>query len=154
MLPVTCVQVGASNGTMAEVSGPEVKEGMEVVVGNNGATANPVKSNVSTPSSPSPPVTSAVNPAADLNALKGEWKVVKFEKGKEAESSWDSNIPGMEPIVLEKIKGAVFFNDDDFSFVVHEEGRETRFSVLRLIRTFPSRPSIFTPHTTHTSRRT
>lgn len=31
---------------------------------------------------------SAINPAAELKALQGEWKMVRIEKGKDADVSW------------------------------------------------------------------
>jgi uncharacterized protein (TIGR03067 family) len=60
--------------------------------------------------------------AVDLAALKGEWKVVEFKKGDAAELTWNENQPPECAVHLDKAKAAVFFNDDDFSFLEREEG--------------------------------
>ncbi len=113
------VQLGLSDGALTEVSGPDVREGMEVVVG--GAVGGPQPDNAPAPFAPRPfkrasaspstqptqspdqgksaespakaAVAPAINPAAELKALQGEWKVVRFEKGEAASSSW----PLMDP---------------------------------------------------------
>ena len=39
-------------------------------------------------SKPEPGRLPAAGPAAQLKALKGQWKVVRMEKGKDADATW------------------------------------------------------------------
>jgi uncharacterized protein (TIGR03067 family) len=43
----------------------------------------------------SPAATPAVSPAAELKALQGQWKVVRVERGKDADTSWDGLFGGL-----------------------------------------------------------
>ncbi|MBN2577933.1 MAG: TIGR03067 domain-containing protein [Pirellulales bacterium] len=83
--------LGLSNHEYTEVSGPNVKEGMEVVV-------RPGAPPIDLPPPAVYPTThdvSAVNPAAELRALQGQWKVVRVEKGKDGDDAWGA-IVGVE----------------------------------------------------------
>jgi RND family efflux transporter MFP subunit len=89
------VQIGLTDGTMTEISGPDVKEGMEVVVGlgppreaGRGESINPIgpfgQPILSQPAT-QPTAAPAVSPVAELKALYGRWKVMNIEKDKDAE---------------------------------------------------------------------
>ena len=69
---------------MYEVSGPEVKEGMEVIVGEGPSAAAAGKQPAVTPLTTGTP---AVSPAAELKAVQGKWKVVSVEKGNGSDST-------------------------------------------------------------------
>jgi uncharacterized protein (TIGR03067 family) len=76
---------------MTEISGLNIEEGMEVIVGENFYVNNnytpdyPVNPAPSNPTAQPTATAAAVNPAADLKALEGFWKVVRVEKGKESQ---------------------------------------------------------------------
>jgi uncharacterized protein (TIGR03067 family) len=85
------VQFGVSDGSMTEVSGPEVKEGMEVVVGEGPSPAATGKQPAPAAQTPKTPTAVAVSPAAELKALQGPWKVVRLERG----NRWGSTRPAI-----------------------------------------------------------
>ena len=114
---VRCVEMhlGYTDGILTEVSGPDLKEGMEVVCGQNVAPDegdNPFQfrrtTQPKTTTQPKPTKdgtrgveedgtaaagTAGRDSSADQRkALAGPWKVVRIEKGKAADSVW--RIPG------------------------------------------------------------
>ena len=106
---------------MTEVGGPEVKEGMEVVVGDNAESENPVKpmrpKQSLKPSAEKP----AVNPAAELKALQGQWKVVRQENGEAADASWLGyfNAGKLDRVLFDqKYMGLVNFADEASEYLI------------------------------------
>ena len=69
----------------------------------------------------------AVNTAAELKALQGQWKVVRVEKGKQADSAWSTGPTGDETINLAKIHLFSFFNEDDFAMLENEQSQAPVF---------------------------
>ena len=84
----------------------------------SGITVKPVP----TPGPVSP--SAAVNPAAELKALDGRWRVAEFKKGGNADASWSL---GLEKIDLEKIHFFVFFNGNDFAMLENEQSQAPVF---------------------------
>ena len=77
------------------------------------------------PASPPPAAAPAAGPAAELKAIAGQWKVVQFKKGGNADTSWSFYL---EKIDLEKIHFFQFFNEDNFAML---ESAQSQAPVLR-----------------------
>ena len=102
------VQTGVTDGTLTEISGQDVKEGMEVVIGQSSQpspfprpTINPFIPEDSAQPTKQPPITPAVNPAVESKALRGRWKVVNIDKGNSADLAWAAQWPGMRPQTID-----------------------------------------------------
>ena len=104
-----------SDGKMTEVGGPEVKEGMEVVVGDNTETVNPFK-----PDEPNKPVepksikrTAQPPVETDEQAIQGTWDVVS------STLSLLKKLPGEKDISADQIQKTtkVIITDDTLKIV-------------------------------------
>jgi len=90
----------------------------------------------SSPTPTRPPTTAAtINPAAELKALGGQWKVVRVEEGKAADLSWTvfpyayrglpAFKPGMKPAIGDLLS---FRNKSTMEIVTFSDGTDATFS--------------------------
>jgi uncharacterized protein (TIGR03067 family) len=74
------------------------------------------------PAAPSPAAGPAVSPVADLKALEGQWKVVRVEKGKDADFNWTDILYGGG---LVRVEGEKLYDPtgaDRFAFTESGDG--------------------------------